>query len=258
MDEQSSRTWTLLDARRQPYQSAAPGAFGGHRKSRIYGRLDCPGALRAIARGGYVTNRVFFLDEATAIAAGFRPCFACMRERYRTWKADPAAFSGNRETTPMAQTVDRTAKLIDRLNKARNEFVASYEGLTESQMLEPGVTGEWSVRDVIAHVTWWDEESIKHLPDVLEGRRIPKYSDLYGGIDAFNAKSTEARRELSLADVLRQFDERHKLLVDYVRSVPAEELSSESRFRRRLRLDTYGHYPEHTAQIRSWRERTGY
>ena len=40
------------------------GTIGGHRRTRIYGRLDCPSALRAIARGGYVTHRVFFADEA--------------------------------------------------------------------------------------------------------------------------------------------------------------------------------------------------
>jgi hypothetical protein len=93
--------------------------------------------------------------------------------------------------------------------------------------------------------------------EVLNGRRPAKYSDAYGGIDAFNAKSTEERKELSLADVLRQFDERHHQLVVYIRGVPPDQLSGGSRFRRRLRLDTYGHYPEHTEQIRAWRERRG-
>ena len=63
------------------------GAFGGHRKTRIYGQLDCPSALRAIANGGYVQHRVFFADEAAAVAAGYRPCARCMPERYRLWKA---------------------------------------------------------------------------------------------------------------------------------------------------------------------------
>ena len=157
----------------------------------------------------------------------------------------------------MTTTPDRAAKLIDRLNKARNDFIDSYAGLTEEQMLEPGVAGDWSVRDLIAHVTWWDEESLKHLPEVLEGRRPAKYSDTYGGIDAFNALSTEERKELPLAEVLRRFDERHQQLVAYIRSVPPEELSGESRFRRRLRLDTYGHYPEHAGQIRAWRANRG-
>lgn len=80
------KTYTLLDADRHSYESTTSGTVGGHRASHIYGRLDCPAALRAIAKGGYVRNRVFFADEATAIAAGFRPCASCLPEGYRAWK----------------------------------------------------------------------------------------------------------------------------------------------------------------------------
>ncbi|WP_405764755.1 ABC transporter substrate-binding protein [Actinacidiphila glaucinigra] len=72
-----------------PYRSAVPGALGGHRRGRLYGRLDCPAASRAIARGGYVRERVFFADEATAVAAGYRPCARCLPRQYRQWKATP-------------------------------------------------------------------------------------------------------------------------------------------------------------------------
>jgi len=54
-----------------------PGTLGGNRWLKIYGRLDCPSALRWIARGHYVRHRVFFADEATARAAGYRPCRVC-------------------------------------------------------------------------------------------------------------------------------------------------------------------------------------
>jgi methylphosphotriester-DNA--protein-cysteine methyltransferase len=80
------KTYILLGADGRPYQSPTRGRWGGHRGSKIYGRLDCPAALRAIARGGYVQHRVFFDDEATAIAAGYRPCGACCKDRYQTWK----------------------------------------------------------------------------------------------------------------------------------------------------------------------------
>ncbi|MFJ2297933.1 Ada metal-binding domain-containing protein [Oerskovia paurometabola] len=86
------RLYRLLGPDRVPTLSTAPGTLGGHRRSRIYGRLDCPGAARAIARGGYVTHRVFFADEQTAIAAGYRPCAVCLRERYREWKLSQAAL----------------------------------------------------------------------------------------------------------------------------------------------------------------------
>ena len=70
----------------KPYDSETPGTLGGHRKLKIYGRLDCPSALRYIAKGQYVAHRVFFADEETAIAAGYRPCGKCMPEAYRRWK----------------------------------------------------------------------------------------------------------------------------------------------------------------------------
>jgi methylphosphotriester-DNA--protein-cysteine methyltransferase len=75
----SAVTYKLLGGDGRFYESAAPGAFGGHRRSRIYGRLDCPSALRAIARGGYVRHRVFFASEEDARAAGYRACKICMR-----------------------------------------------------------------------------------------------------------------------------------------------------------------------------------
>ena len=81
------RTWRLTGADGKLYASTRPGSLGGHRRSRIYGRLDCRTALQAIARGGYLANRVFFLDRADAEAAGYRPCAVCLPQEYAAWKA---------------------------------------------------------------------------------------------------------------------------------------------------------------------------
>ena len=61
------KTYTLLGPDRRPYQSETPATLAGHRAGRLYGKLDCPAALRAIARGGYVKNRVFFYGAYRAI-----------------------------------------------------------------------------------------------------------------------------------------------------------------------------------------------
>ena len=79
--------FTVLDATGRRYRSETPGALGGHRGTKIYGRLDCPTAKRAIDRGGYVQHRVFFADPETAVAAGYRPCAKCLPDDYAAWKA---------------------------------------------------------------------------------------------------------------------------------------------------------------------------
>jgi methylphosphotriester-DNA--protein-cysteine methyltransferase len=77
----------LIGSDGKAYCSTSPGTLGGNRRSRIYGRLDCPSARRALERGGtYSRYRVFFADEAAAVAAGYRPCARCMPDAYRDWK----------------------------------------------------------------------------------------------------------------------------------------------------------------------------
>ena len=119
-------------------------------------------------------------------------------------------------------------QVLRRLDKAWLEFKESSAGLSDSQILEPGVQGRWSARDILAHVTT---------------------------LDAFNARMTEEKRHLSLAEVRRQLDEVHGRLIDYIHRVPEELFTRETRFRRRLRLDAYAHYPKHARAIRTWRER---
>jgi hypothetical protein len=148
------------------------------------------------------------------------------------------------------------SQVLAKIEKAWLQFKDSYAGLPEAKLTEPGVVGQWSVKDILAHVTSWEQEALKYLPLILDGGRPPRYSVTYGGIDAFNAQVREEKRGLSLSRVLREMDETHRRVIDYVQNAPDEQFTRETRFRRRLRLDTYSHYPEHTRMIQEWRERS--
>ena len=84
--------YTLTAADGSSYQSPTPGEYGGNRKQRVYGTMGCGVARDQLRRfpETMVRHRVFFADEATAIAAGFRPCGSCLPERYRAWRAAQA------------------------------------------------------------------------------------------------------------------------------------------------------------------------
>jgi methylphosphotriester-DNA--protein-cysteine methyltransferase len=79
--------YVVLNAQGEPEESAVPGTLGGNRRLRIFGRLDCPSARRALPRG-YARHRVFFADHATAVAAGYRPCGVCMKAEYSAWRTE--------------------------------------------------------------------------------------------------------------------------------------------------------------------------
>jgi hypothetical protein len=145
------------------------------------------------------------------------------------------------------------SQLLARIDRPWHAFTASYAGLLDDAMHEPGVVGDWSVKDLIAHISIWEDESLKALPLLLEGLRSPRYN----GIDRFNADQIAARRPLSLAAVLQASHDTHQRLMRYLESVHEAAYSTETRFRHRLRFDTYGHYPEHTEAVLAWRRARG-
>jgi hypothetical protein len=153
-------------------------------------------------------------------------------------------------TSPM----DRQ-QLLKRLENAWTALSESIVGLTDAQLTEPGVMGAWSLKEILAHVTIWEEEALTYLPLITQGGKPPRYS-LQGGIDAFNAKMIEQKRVLPLVAVLQALDETHRRLIEYLQSVPEEQFTQETPFRHRLRLDTYSHYLLHARAIWEWREVT--
>ena len=90
----TKKLYKLLGADGKIYESETPGLFGGNGKLKIYGRLDCPSALSTIKRfpGSYEKSRVFFADEKTALAAGYRPCGNCLKPKYKEYMADPEKY----------------------------------------------------------------------------------------------------------------------------------------------------------------------
>jgi len=80
------KDYVLTDENNNLYFSDVPGTLGGQRKRKIYGKLDCPSALKAFAKGRYDYYITFFLNERVAVKAGYRPCAICLPEKYYEWK----------------------------------------------------------------------------------------------------------------------------------------------------------------------------
>jgi hypothetical protein len=148
-------------------------------------------------------------------------------------------------------------KLLALIDKTWTPFRSSIDGLTPDQLQQSGASGDWSVKDILAHVTTWEAESLEHLPRMARGEKNASYRNLYGGIDAFNELMTTRKRGLSLDDVLRELDETHARLVEYVANAPEEQFAPKHRCRARLGWDSHKHYPHHEQAIRQWRAAQG-
>lgn len=147
---------------------------------------------------------------------------------------------------------------MGRLTGEWEAFQKSFGDLPSDVLLEPGVVERWSIRDLLSHITTWEEEALKALPVILRGKPLRRYSTLYGGIDAFNAQTHERKRGYPLDRVLQELAGTHRRLLAFVENVSDSAFAVENRLLRRLRQDTYAHYREHAAHISAWRKKKGF
>ena len=149
---------------------------------------------------------------------------------------------------------------LETLKSARSELDAALALVNESQMTEPGVSGEMSVKDIIAHVTWYEREMV----GVLEQRALVG-SDLWDlpGDDR-NAAILTLNRDRSLSDVREEAQQVFQRFITAVEMLDEDELNDPTRFRdmpadwiawQLLAENSSEHYGHHAADIRNGLEK---
>lgn len=132
-------------------------------------------------------------------------------------------------------------------------LMAAVEGLSDAEWLAPGAAGEWTLRNVAAHLCSWQEETLTVLPDmarqIIAGVKEPQRYD----IDAWNAEQYAQRQAQPLAEVREKLMTTRAALLAMVQRIPAEWLVNYKYMRNWIAAVTYEHYAEHTEMIHAWR-----
>ena len=62
-------------------------------------------------------------------------------------------------------------ELLDALEEERENFMEAIAGLSDEELEQPGASGEWSVKDVLSHLSMWEAELIKLLWQARKGQK---------------------------------------------------------------------------------------
>lgn len=148
------------------------------------------------------------------------------------------------------------AKLLELSQAERQRFTALIGTLSQAQILQPGVQGQWSVKDIVAHLTAWEERMVRWLNQMRRGETA---FDDWKEIDVLNAEAFEERKDWSLERVLADSERSFSQAIELVQSIPEAEWLAEAQFPwgqgylwHLVAANMFWHYPEHTWAIRVW------
>lgn len=157
-------------------------------------------------------------------------------------------------------------ELLEVTRSSRAALDAEITQLTDAQMLERGVTGDWSVKDSLAHISAWERMFIGWIDALMRGQR-PNRPEIIGEAwtDSTNARLYDETRDKSLADVRAESQASYEAMLALIERLSEDELFDPQHFpwaRGReiapwVRGNADEHYDEHREMIARWRASKG-
>ena len=150
-------------------------------------------------------------------------------------------------------------QLLQSLENEREKFLDLIEDLTEEQMVQPGVTGDWSVKDILSHLARSEAKLVKLLWQAKRGQKPTSIQTAGQEVDEENARWHAEDRDRPLEDVLDDF---HSVRTQTIRRVEAfddAELTDPKRYGwldgrplwEWIEDDSIGHEAEHAGEIQA-------
>ena len=125
--------------------------------------------------------------------------------------------------------------------------------LTAREMETPGVCGDWSIKDIIGHLTSREAMLLFEVATEKEAE--------IADTDELNRRQVEDKADTPVREIMAEFEQTHRSLKVALGNAPKSSFEYGSPMRRRIDESTVLHYQEHDVHIRSWlinrRRRTG-
>ena len=156
-------------------------------------------------------------------------------------------------------------EILDALEDNRENLLEALEGLSDAAMLEVGVVGDWSVKDLLAHISAWEAELVKLLWQAHQGQQPTGIYFKGVPIDEINAVWSEAAKSRPLDRVLDDFISVRKQTILQLQHFSDQDLTDPQRYSWAKRHplwewiaeNSFDHEAEHAVEIRAWREQRG-
>lgn len=150
--------------------------------------------------------------------------------------------------------------MFDALTASRNEFLVEWkrsraeldsvlDGLSDADLEEPGMTGDWSGRETLVHVARWDEVATEMI--VREWLGILPGVNEYDDYEWWNLRWAEIDATIPLAVARARYDAAHEGIVRTLTGFPDDAWTGYARGW--VRECSLNHYRHHAETIRRWR-----
>jgi hypothetical protein len=146
------------------------------------------------------------------------------------------------------------AELLSLIQAHRTAFDARLTGVSEQHLSQPAGTENWSIKDMLAHVVWWEQWMLRVLQGDAEAEaQLARFRTPHGQevVDQLNAVTFQRNHPRPVDEVLAEAHASFQQVLQTLSTVPASLLTTYARV---IAANTFEHYEEHLRQLEDVRE----
>ena len=155
------------------------------------------------------------------------------------------------------------AQLLHNLQEENKQWETLLAQIGEARMEQPGVAGDWTIKDIVAHLTGWRRRTVVRLQAAQRGEMNPPlpWPAQLQSDDEINAWIYETNRDRPVHEVLNDSRQIFQQLVAAIEALPEAELMDPYHFpwmqgRRLTAEELFAHFhEEHEPDMRAWLQR---
>lgn len=117
-------------------------------------------------------------------------------------------------------------KIISGLVETRRRILEAASSLSPAEQDEIFL-GVWSVKDLLAHLVGWDFTNLEAAKSILAGETPSFYSHYDRDWKSYNARLVAEYKRDDFADLLSSVEDSHQRLIDFLKTIPAEEFDKD-------------------------------
>ncbi len=118
--------------------------------------------------------------------------------------------------------------LTDSLNQERAVLIDAIKDLPDDFLERKGVIGEWSIKNVLAHLVSWERAVTDFLPErIATGVRPAIFAVISDDEDGWNAKQVASREHLTVREQFDELQQSRQALLQVLRATGEETLNRE-------------------------------
>ena len=154
------------------------------------------------------------------------------------------------------------SEILEKTRTSRRAFDDLLAQIPENRMIEPGAEEDWSIKDILAHITVWEQRMLGWIQVAVEGLEpeMPAPGLTWEEVDELNAATYAAYKEQPLDEVIKAYLASYEQALEVLQAYPEEALMKSDYFTWRqgrplsivVAANTYWHYDEHLPSLQQF------